>query len=650
MSADDSFPMDQISSLFPQLENIQLVGAKGPQQIFTATLKSNFAPVMLRVVPTEEAGIFGWDPEFIVRSLTIVEQSHQGLLRVYEVGQAGPFTFIISEHPPYPRMADMENLPQISPQAALNLVRNMAEGLLTLHRKNIFHGGITPKLICLREDGGDALLLPINIYPAQPPVDMGDFASPEWVTGAETTFTPGMDIYALGLALYILLTRKTPMEAGFAMPSSLIKCSDAVDSAVSRAINPDTRERYRDLGDFITDLDKAIANPSGRNAASIPPPSSSPAIPALNMQKGQSNIYYYLIPALIVGIVLTYTCILYKKDVVRMRNDYNEQVQKENNAKAEAARQANRDARRHAPATAQNAAAAIPSPVPAARPAQTPAVPKVSAEPGKINWSLQPGVKVRQSSNRNMLGAYGPKKAVDGNTSSRISDVSISATGVVEGKTAWFGIDFGRETNRTIEKVVIYTPANLTLLGTMEKFKVILYGNDKNVLAEKTFSTTPSEKSTNVTSWKLGRSSQGARLARGIRKSLPAPGVDGSGSVRTGRCGGHTGSRTCGVIIIRAALHPLAPPPGAMLKTPFPFPLPEIRLGQGLMECHALSSGFGFAYEIFRFLLHSPEAIQARTEENPKNVFAPDRKQPPLSTFPTPEKRSHPHMAPGEIS
>ena len=62
MSADDSFPMDQISSLFPQLENIQLVGAKGPQQIFTATLKSNFAPVMLRVVPTEEAGIFGWDP------------------------------------------------------------------------------------------------------------------------------------------------------------------------------------------------------------------------------------------------------------------------------------------------------------------------------------------------------------------------------------------------------------------------------------------------------------------------------------------------------------------------------------------------------------------------------------------------------------
>ena len=66
------------------------------------------------------------------------------------------------------------------------------------------------------------------------------------------------------------------------------------------------------------------------------------------------------------------------------------------------------------------------------------------------------------------------------------------------------------------------------------------------------------------------------------------------------------------------------------------------------MECHALSSGIGFAYEIFRFLLHSPEAIQARTEENPKNVFAPDGKQPPLSTFPTLEKRSHPHMAPGK--
>ena len=511
MPADDSLTMDQIAALFPQLENIQLTGAKGPQQIFTATLKSNFAPVMLRVVPTEEAGIFGWDPEFIVRSLTIVEQAHQGLLRVYEVGQAGPFTFIISEHSPYPRLADLEQLPQLSPQAALNLVRNMAEGLLTLHRKGIFHGGITPKLISLRADGGDALLLPINIYPAQPPVDMGDYASPEWVTGAEASFTPGMDIYALGLTLYILLTRKTPMEAGFAMPSTLIKCSDAVDAVVSRAINPDTRERYRDLGDFITDLDKAIANPMGRNGAVLPAAGASQAVPSLNAQKGQSNIYYYLIPALIVGIVFTYTCILYKKDVARMRNDYNEQVQKENNAKADAARKANREARRHAPAVpapvapaiADNSTPAPAVPVPAPAPPPAPAAPRVPSEPGKVNWSLQPGVKVRQSSSRNMLGAYGPEKAVDGNTSSELADVSISATGVVEGKNAWFGIDFGPETNRTVEKVVIYTPANLTLLGTMEEFKVLLYDNDKNVLAEKTFTTTPSEKSTNVTTWKL---------------------------------------------------------------------------------------------------------------------------------------------------
>lgn len=527
MPADDSLSMDQISALFPQLENIQLVGTKGPQQIFSATLKSNFAPVVLRVVPTEEAGVFGWDPEFIVRSLTIVEQAHQGLLRVYEVGQAGPFTFIISEHSPYPRLADLENIPPISPQAALNLVRNMAEGLLTLHRKNIFHGGITPKLISLRADGGDALLLPINIYPAQPPVDMGDFASPEWVTGAEPAFTPGMDIYALGLTLYILLTRKTPMEAGFAMPSTMIKCSDAVDAVVSRAINPDTRERYRNLGDFITDLDKAIANPTGRSAAALPPRPSSPAVPALNMQKGQTNIYYYLIPALIVGIVLTYTCILYKKDVVRMRHDYNEQVQKENNAKVEAARKANREARRRAtampspavPSPAKNATPAPAAPAPAPRPASVPATPKPAAQPGQVNWSLQPGVKVRQSSNRNMLNAYGPEKAVDGNASSELSDVSVSATGVAEGKTAWFGIDFGKETNRTIEKVVIYTPANLTLLGTMEKFKVLLYDNDRKVLAEKTFTTAPSEKSTNVTAWKLDAPVK----ARALRVESTAP-------------------------------------------------------------------------------------------------------------------------------
>ena len=37
----------------------------------------------------------------------------------------------------------------------------------------------------------------------------------------------------------------------------------------------------------------------------------------------------------------------------------------------------------------------------------------------------------------------------------------------------------------------------------MEEFKVMLYDNEKNVLAEKTFTTTPSEKSTNISTWKL---------------------------------------------------------------------------------------------------------------------------------------------------
>lgn len=108
MPSDDFLSLDQISNLFPQLENIQLIGTKGPQQIFSATLKSNFAPVILRLVPTEEADVFGWTPEFVIRSRAIVEQSHQGLLRVYEVGQAGSFTFIISAHSPYPRLADIE--------------------------------------------------------------------------------------------------------------------------------------------------------------------------------------------------------------------------------------------------------------------------------------------------------------------------------------------------------------------------------------------------------------------------------------------------------------------------------------------------------------------------------------------------------------
>lgn len=127
-----------------------------------------------------------------------------------------------------------------------------------------------------------------------------------------------------------------------------------------------------------------------------------------------------------------------------------------------------------------------------------------------------PGVKVRQSSNRNMLGAYGPEKAVDGNTSSELSDGFHQRHRRGGRKTAWFGIDFGKETNRTIEKVVIYTPANLTLLGTMEEFKVILYDNDKNVHAGKNLQHHTLGKIHQRHHLEAGSSGQGARPARGI--------------------------------------------------------------------------------------------------------------------------------------
>lgn len=524
IDAEESLSMEQLASLFPQLDNIQLIGTKGPQHIFSATLKSTGAPVVLRTVPAEEVDVFGWTADFLVKSRAVIEQIHSGLLRVYEVGQSGPLTFIISEQPSTPRLADLDPLPVLTPLTALTAVRNLAEGLVPLHRKGVFHGGITPKLVHLQPDGSNVQVLPINIYPAQPPVDMGDFASPEWVTGASTVFTPGMDIYALGLTLYILLTRTTPLEADFQMPSALISCGNAVDDVVARSITPNARERYQTMEEFITDLDKAIANPAGRlagPAAAVSAAARPAPIPiSVPVKHHTNNLYYYLIPPLIIGIVMTYTTILYKTDVATIRHDLNEHVQKENKAKADVVRKANKEqeearlkaiakaiAERKAAEDASSASAdpqpapVTPKPVHHVAPGGTNAA--IAAEPGHVNWSLQPGVKARQSSNRNMLDAYGPEKAIDGNTSASLSDVSISATGVTEGKPSWFGLDFGQESNRTIDKVVICTPGNLSQLGAMEEFKVVLYDNDKKVLAEKTFTTTIGAKEVNVTTWAL---------------------------------------------------------------------------------------------------------------------------------------------------
>ncbi len=527
MQDDISYHLESIIPLFPQLDNLTLIGTKGPQLIISALWNETASSVVLRLVPCSDSALFGWSSDFIDQAKKITHHPHPSLLKIYDAGYVGDYVFLISEQAPYPRMSDFEELPQIPVKNALILIQNITQGLLPLHQQGIYHGGITPKEISLASHGLDAKLLPVNIFPSQPPIDMKDFAAPEWVTGETSSFTPSIDVYDLGLSLYVLLTRKTPLEADFAMPSTMVDCSQIVDDLVAKAITPSTAERYPNLSEFLHDLELAIENPislpstpNHSSPAATPknftaPPafksSQAPITPgqgsvgsiiASSPQKSTS-LSFYLLPALIVGLVFAFVSIKYKQDVTKLRNDYNLLIQHDNNEKISHANASLREIHEK-----KSPASHIVTPVPSSLPSRllsdspsSASRPQVS--PDLCNWCREKGVRVRQSSTRNDLTAYGPEKAIDGNTNSRLIHASIAVTDAPEDENEWLGIDFGSENTRSLTKIIIYTPNAIPQLGSMERFKVTVYDNKKNILAEKTFSTSENGKSSFVTEWNL---------------------------------------------------------------------------------------------------------------------------------------------------
>ncbi len=535
MSEETALTPEQVAELFPQLENLRLTGLKGPQQIFNATLKSQHSEVVLRVVPTANTDVFGWSTEFLKKAEVITELNAPGLLRVFETGHSGDYSFIITQVGPYPRLADLEELPKLEPQTAVTLVRDIAEGLQALHSKGIYHGGISSKFVGVSPDLQDVLLLPINIYPAQPADELEDFAAPEWVTGATVAFTPAMDVYSLGVLLYILLTGKTPMQADFAMPSTLTKCNTLVDNAVANAIEPDTAQRYNNLNDFIAALDKALSRPQpgqsrlpaapiATGGAPLPVTLRQPMV-AAKPQQG-SSLAFYFIPALLIALAFTYVCILYKQDVAVMHNEHNTKLIEKNKEQKKKLHEQADKAKDNRMQEAFERVLQDPSerPVEPADDSEltdTPITPttdiddepttasmEVPAEampaPDMVNWCRQSGTKVQMRSVLNKdADTYGAEKARDGILSSESADQSVSVTDANTGKDPYYGIDFGESSNRTISKLVVYTPASRSDLPAMKKFRVQLYNNDKEMIELKTFTTKSFGQTSNVCVWDL---------------------------------------------------------------------------------------------------------------------------------------------------
>ena len=163
----------------------------------------------------------------------------------------------------------------------------LAKGLAVLHRLNIIHRDIKPDNILIGEDGKLRILdLGVALNPAFGGKDDNpgtpSYMAPERFRGIEATFSS--DLYAAGVTLYHLLTRKYPygevepfQHPRFAEPVPPLRYRPDIpgwfEAALLKAVERDPARRFETPGAFLLAMElgeqSSTVPPTGRNRPNV---------------------------------------------------------------------------------------------------------------------------------------------------------------------------------------------------------------------------------------------------------------------------------------------------------------------------------------------------------------------------------------------
>ncbi len=200
--------------------------------------------------------------ERLRREVQAVRQiSHPNIVTVYDVADAGAWSFVAMEYVPGPDLAvRVRQRGPLDAEAAARLGGEIAAALEAAHRHGILHRDVKPQNILLAPDGrarltdfGSARLAGLEtVTQTGGVVGTIDYAAPEVLAGGRGDARA--DVYALGVTLYYALTAELPRR-GKGAGSAGLRPRDRrpevpawLDAVVGRATAPDPAERFPSVG------------------------------------------------------------------------------------------------------------------------------------------------------------------------------------------------------------------------------------------------------------------------------------------------------------------------------------------------------------------------------------------------------------------
>jgi len=200
---------------------------------------------------------------------------HKKVCQMFDLGEAGETHYLTMEYVPGEDLKNMIRMSRImSVGAAVNIARQIAEGLAEAHRLGVVHRDLKPGNIMIDREG-DVRIMDFGVARTLKEkgitgdgviVGTPEYMSPEQVEGEDVDRRS--DIYSLGAILYEMVTGRRPFEGHTALSVALkqktetprnprelnAQVSEVLNRLILKCLEKDRGKRYATVEEVLAEL------------------------------------------------------------------------------------------------------------------------------------------------------------------------------------------------------------------------------------------------------------------------------------------------------------------------------------------------------------------------------------------------------------
>ncbi|MFN7562993.1 MAG: WD40 repeat domain-containing serine/threonine protein kinase [Prosthecobacter sp.] len=277
---DNSFPtLEELAELLPHLEFERLIGIGGMGAVYLARQPEKNRWVAVKVLPRAASDNVEESERFITEATSMAKLHHSHIAAVYEFGHTpADHLYLVMEFIEGHDLHHHIHEGNLTLPLIRSLVNQLCEALQYAHEHSVIHRDIKPANILITPDW-QAKIVDFGLASEHAVIVTDhEYGTPEYI--APERLEPGSivdhraDIYALGVVMHEMFTRKTPLAAG---SSAMTNMPDAYATVIARCMAPDPAKRFQTAEDIRRFLATAEAVRQQKTPLAPPPVVAKPA-------------------------------------------------------------------------------------------------------------------------------------------------------------------------------------------------------------------------------------------------------------------------------------------------------------------------------------------------------------------------------------